>query len=201
MIAAFPVFALARPEIPFDHHYEPSVVTVPSTEFLPAVKMPELFRPLPPRLLAALEQEPELEYGPPKPEYGPPPPPRPVYGPPTTLQKLVTKSIYVHLPPPDNEPLPAQQVFEKPVPKKHYQIVFIKTPTPPKQVAPTIPEPAEDEHKTLVYVLVKKPDPPAKIEVPKARPTQPSKPEVVFIKYKENAEKPPTEYGPPPGPY
>lgn len=220
MVIATPCQIFGRPEIPVDHHYDSSVVAVPSTEFLPAVKMPQLFKPLPPHFLAALEEEyptdsygaplkpdygpPKTDYGPPKPEYGPPKPeygpPTPVYGPPNTLQQLVTKNIYVHLPPPDyDEPQP-QQIFEPPAPKKHYKIIFIKAPAPPKQVAPKLPQPVEDEHKTLVYVLVKKPDPQAQIEVPKPKPTQPSKPEVYFIKYKEG-EKPQTQYGPPPGPY
>lgn len=200
MVLATPSIIFGRPEIPVDH-YDSSVVAVPSAEYLPAVRNPQRFKPLPQQSFAALEDE----YGPPVKEYGPPPkpvygPPGPVYGPPSTLQKLITKNIYVHLPPPENEePLP-QQVFEPPVPKKHYKIIFIKAPAPPKPVAPVLPKPIEDEHKTLVYVLVKKPDPQPQIEVPKPKPTQPSKPEVYFIKYKDG-QKPQTEYGPPPGPY
>lgn len=144
---------------------------------------------------------PQESYGPPAPEYGPPQeygPPK-QYGPPSTLQKLITKNIYVHVPPPEREEIIPSQVIDVPVPKKHYKIIFIKAPTPPTPTAPIIPEQVQDEHKTLVYVLVKKPDPQPQIEIPQPLPTQPSKPEVYFIKYKDG-EKPQVEYGPP-GPY
>lgn len=42
----------------------------------------------------------------------------------------------------------------------------------------------QNEEKTLVYVLVKKPDDQQDIVIPTPAPTQPSKPEVYFIKYK-----------------
>lgn len=42
----------------------------------------------------------------------------------------------------------------------------------------------QNEEKTLVYVLVKKPDPQPDFEPPTSAPTQPSKPEVYFIRYK-----------------
>lgn len=75
--------------------------------------------------------------------------------------------------------------------------IFIIAPTPPTPTAPIIPENIPDEHKTLVYVLVKKPDPQPQIEIPQVRPTEPSKPEVFFIKYKDD-KKISHEYGAPP---
>lgn len=48
----------------------------------------------------------------------------------------------------------------------------------------------------MVYVLVKKPEPQPQIEIPAVKPTEPTNPEVYFIKYKEG-EKFPQEYGPP----
>lgn len=42
----------------------------------------------------------------------------------------------------------------------------------------------QNEEKTLVYVLVKKPEEQPEIVIPTQAPTQPSKPEVYFIKYK-----------------
>ena len=68
--------------------------------------------------------------------------------------------------------------------QKHYKIVFIKAPSPPNRPPPQIPPIPQNEEKTLVYVLVKKPDEPAPIEIPEAPVTPPSKPEVYFIKYK-----------------
>lgn len=71
-----------------------------------------------------------------------------------------------------------------PPPQKHYKIVFIKAPTPPAPTAPVIPVIPQNEEKTLVYVLVKKPEEQPEIVIPTQAPTQPSKPEVYFIKYK-----------------
>lgn len=71
-----------------------------------------------------------------------------------------------------------------PPPQKHYKIVFIKAPTPPAPTAPVIPLIPQNEEKTLVYVLVKKPEEQPEIVIPTQAPTQPSKPEVYFIKYK-----------------
>lgn len=130
------------------------------------------------------------QYGPPAPdEYGPPP--SPSYGHPIPAkQTLITKNVYVHLPPPE-EPEP-ERIREIETTRKHYKIVFIKAPTPPTPQALKLPP--QDEHKTLVYVLVKKPDPEPSIEVPNT--TEPSRPEVYFIKYKEN-NKLSNSYGPP----
>lgn len=137
---------------------------------------------------------PSNEYGPPANEYGPPPQ---EYGPPP-VQKIITKNVYVHVPPEEPESLPSQ-IIEAQIPKKHYKIVFIKAPVQATAAPPVIPPQPQDEHKTLVYVLVKKPEPQKEIEVPTPEPTEPSKPEVYFIKYK-NGEKPAQQYGPP-GPY
>lgn len=50
-------------------------------------------------------------------------------------------------------------------------------------------------------MLVKKPDPQPQIILPSPEPTQPSKPEVYFIKYKKEEKPvygpPKDEYGPP----
>lgn len=92
----------------------------------------------------------------------------------------------MHVPPPDHEELAQPHAVGPAIPaQKHYKIIFIKAPTPPsygriqQQIA------AQNEEKTLVYVLVKKPD--SIEDIQKALPQQqltPSKPEVYFIKYK-----------------
>lgn len=69
-------------------------------------------------------------------------------------------------------------------PQKHYRIIFIKAPTEPPVTLPMIPLQPPDEEKTLVYVLIKKPDEIPEIMLPKPASTQPSKPEVYFIRYK-----------------
>lgn len=49
-----------------------------------------------------------------------------------------------------------------------------------------------------MYVLVKKPEPQPQIEIPKVKPTEPSKPEVFFIKYKADGKDSPEYEGPRP---
>lgn len=131
--------------------------------------------------------------GPPPQEYGPPP--AASYGPPPDKQITITKNVYVHLPPEEPEDYQPPQVLQTAPPQKHYKLIFIKAPEPPKPTAPVIPVQPQDEHKTLVYVLVKKPDPQPEITLPAPEPTEPVKPEVYFIQYKKNEEKP--VYGPP----
>jgi hypothetical protein len=97
---------------------------------------------------------------------------------------LVQKHIYVHVPPPEPEEHIAQRLPQFRPAQKHYKIVFIKAPTPPTPTAANIQLPGQDEQKTLIYVLVKKPDEAEELNIQQPAPTQPSKPEVYFIKYK-----------------
>ncbi|KAJ8931519.1 hypothetical protein NQ314_015550 [Rhamnusium bicolor] len=102
----------------------------------------------------------------------------------------VNKHVYVHLAPPEIEERdqPKTKVIVPP-PQKHYKIIFIKAPTPPTPTVPDIPPIQQDEEKTLVYVLIKKPEEQPEIVIPTAPPTEPSKPEVYFIKYKPQKEE------------
>ncbi|XP_060809620.1 probable H/ACA ribonucleoprotein complex subunit 1 [Amyelois transitella] len=101
---------------------------------------------------------------------------------------LVQKHIYVHVPPPEPVEQRAPRIPAVAPPQKHYKIIFIKAPTPPTPVAPIIPVQPQNEEKTLVYVLVKKPEEQPDIVIPTPAPTQPSKPEVYFIKYQTQKE-------------
>lgn len=116
--------------------------------------------------------------------------PAPQYGPPQQAP-VIHKHVYVHVPPP--EPTyyaPKRPQAPLPPPQKHYKIVFIKAPTPPPPTVPDIPAIAPPaEQKTLIYVLVKKPDEAPQITIPTPAPTQPSKPEVYFIRYKTQVTK------------
>lgn len=97
---------------------------------------------------------------------------------------LIQKHIYVHVPPPEPEEHITQRLPQFHQAQKHYKIVFIKAPTPPTPTAANIQLPGQDEQKTLIYVLVKKPDEAEALNIQQPAPTQPSKPEVYFIKYK-----------------
>lgn len=101
---------------------------------------------------------------------------------------IVQKHIYVHVPPPEQEEIRSQRPIPVAPAQKHYKIIFIKAPSPPSYQAPIIPVQPQNEEKTLVYVLVKKPEDQQDIIIPTAAPTQPSKPEVYFIKYKTQKE-------------
>ncbi|KAJ8983508.1 hypothetical protein NQ317_005166 [Molorchus minor] len=114
--------------------------------------------------------------------------PSPQYGAPAQ-QPTIHKHVYVHVPPPETDyPAPRKPITVAP-PQKHYKIIFIKAPTPPTPTAPVIPAQPQNEEKTLVYVLVKKPEPEPEINIPTPAPTQPSKPEVYFIRYKTQKEQ------------
>lgn len=114
-------------------------------------------------------------YGPPADRYGPP-----------QQNPVIHKHVYVHVPPPEAPEYKAPKHVPLPQPpQKHYKIVFIKAPTPPTPTAPQLPPlPQPDEEKTLIYVLVKKPEEAPDVILPTQAPTQPSKPEVYFIRYK-----------------
>ncbi|XP_065090392.1 pupal cuticle protein 36a-like [Ochlerotatus camptorhynchus] len=101
-------------------------------------------------------------------------------------QTVVQKHIYVHVPPQDPEETRAQQIISQGVARKHYKIIFIKTPNVQSSAAQIALQQAQQEEKTIVYVLVKKPDDQGDINIPQLPALPPSKPEVYFIKYKAN---------------
>ncbi|KAK0085138.1 hypothetical protein PV325_005725 [Microctonus aethiopoides] len=124
------------------------------------------------------------------------------YGPPQQqIPSVIHKHVYVHVPPPEApEYKPPKYLPPPAAPQKHYKIVFIKAPTPPTPTAPVLPPlPPQDEQKTLIYVLVKKPEEAPEVVLPTQAPTQPSKPEVYFIRYKTQKEQG-GSYGPPAAP-
>lgn len=105
------------------------------------------------------------------------------------IEPVVTKDIYIHAAPEEPDEQYLQALPLNPPSRKHYRIVFIKAPTQnSKQQAISFSQ-APIEEKTIIYVLSKKDEP---IDIQSAlqeiRPTQPSKPEVYFIKYKTQEE-------------
>ncbi|XP_018321696.1 proline-rich extensin-like protein EPR1 [Agrilus planipennis] len=117
-------------------------------------------------------------YGAPAPSYGAPAQP-----------PIVQKHVYVHVPPPEPDNRPAPKIIPVQPARKHYKIVFIKAPTAPPPTVPVIPPQPQNEEKTLIYVLVKKPEEAPELNIPTPAPTQPSKPEVYFIRYKTQKEE------------
>lgn len=97
---------------------------------------------------------------------------------------IISKHIYVHVPPPETEKVYQKQITSLIPPQKHYKIIFIKAPSYQTQSPTVISKQALSQEKTIVYVLVKKPDDVQDVAIPTVAPTLPSKPEVYFIKYK-----------------
>lgn len=99
---------------------------------------------------------------------------------------VIHKHVYVHVAPPEEEEESEKSKSLPPPPEKHYRIIFIQAPSP-KSSKFKIQLP-ETEEKTIIYVLVKKSDDDSEVELPPATPTNPSKPEVYFIRYKTKEE-------------
>lgn len=106
---------------------------------------------------------------------------------PQQLQPIVTKHFYVHAAPEDPEENEGPRYVQIGRPRKNYKVIFIKAPTygSSSQIIPVLP-PTED--KTIVYVLSKKPTFNQNIQLPEPPVTEPSKPDVFFIKYKTAEE-------------
>jgi hypothetical protein len=103
-------------------------------------------------------------------------------------QTVVQKHIYVHVPPEEDEAVHHQQQFPVAPPQKHYKIIFIKAPSAPSVSQQLIQAQAQNQEKTLIYVLVKKPEDISFNAPDLPKPLAPSKPEVYFIKYKTQKE-------------
>lgn len=104
------------------------------------------------------------------------------YNYPKSLPPVISKSVYVHIAPPEEE-IPKQKVIVPKVPpKKNYQIVFIRAPTPPPPTIPVIPPFPPQSDKTLIYVLHPKLEEAPPIRIPPPPENSPVKPEVYFIR-------------------
>lgn len=100
----------------------------------------------------------------------------------------------MHVPPPEEEyeQQAAQQAYS--APRKHYKIIFIKAPSAPSITQQIAAAQAQNQEKTLIYVLVKKPEEFSAGSVAAPAPELPvSKPEVYFIKYKTQKQQQQTQ--------
>lgn len=103
------------------------------------------------------------------------------------LPPIVTKHFYVHAAPEEPEERAGPRFVQIGRARKNYKVIFIKAPTygSSSQIIPILPQ---NEEKTIVYVLSKKPELNQEIQLPEQPVTEPSKPEVFFIKYKNQEE-------------
>lgn len=103
------------------------------------------------------------------------------------LPPIITKHFYVHAAPEEPEESQGPKFVNIGRKQKNYKIIFIKAPTYGfnSQVIPIV---QPNEEKTIVYVLSKKPSYNQDVSLPPVPVTEPSKPEVFFIKYKTDNE-------------
>ncbi|KAI4470941.1 hypothetical protein MML48_1g03782 [Holotrichia oblita] len=100
---------------------------------------------------------------------------------------VVQKHVYFYEAPDEPQALLPSPVPVEP-PKRNVKIIFIKAPQYAQPLYPQIPVIPQNQEKTIVYVLVKKPEEQQQIVIPTQPPTVPAKPEVYFIKYKNQQE-------------
>jgi len=96
----------------------------------------------------------------------------------------VFKYVSVHAAPEDPEDHATKSVRVPGGSNKHVNIIFVKAPSNGADQKTEVVLPEQDEHKSLVYVLVKKTDSAANLQIRQPQPTTPPKPEVYFIRYK-----------------
>lgn len=105
----------------------------------------------------------------------------------------VHKHISVHVAPKEMEDDSQVTVIRPklPPPDKHVNFIFIKAPSLSTSQKTEIILPQEAARKTLIYILIKKSQPTSNpVRVLRPAPTEPPKPQVFFVKYKEKIEGP-----------
>ncbi|XP_061386733.1 uncharacterized protein LOC133321666 [Musca vetustissima] len=103
-------------------------------------------------------------------------------------QAIVSKRFFIHSAPEDVEEDTQEKHITIGVPKKNYNVVFIKSPSKSTKKTSIKISPAPTEEKTVIYVLNKKTDASDIQAEVVEHPTTTAKPEVFFIKYKTNEE-------------
>lgn len=108
--------------------------------------------------------------------------------PPQQQQAIVSKRFFIHSAPEDVDEDYKEKHITVGVPKKNYNVVFIKSPAKSNKKTAIKISPAPNEEKTVIYVLSKKTDASDIQAEVVEHPTTTAKPEVFFIKYKTNEE-------------
>ena len=106
----------------------------------------------------------------------------------TTPAPLVRKQFYVVSAPEDNDGQIKHKHLVLGRPQRNYRVVFIKAPTSGAGNVKYSAEYAPQEEKTVIYVLSKKDNELEASDIATPAPTEASKPEVFFIKYKTPEE-------------
>lgn len=107
----------------------------------------------------------------------------------TNLQQTeLSKHLYFYTAPEEHEVIRPRINYLSGPGRRNVKIIFIKAPSSTIGGPITIPALPQNEEKTVVYVLVKKQDEQALINVETAQASKPTKPEVFFIKYKTQKE-------------
>lgn len=102
---------------------------------------------------------------------------------------LITKSFYTFTGPEDHDEKSAVHHITIGKPQKHFRVIFIKNPSSSVNKALIKAHLAPTEEKTVVYVLSKNENElDIQTEIDNPAPVQPSKPEVVFVKYRHPEE-------------
>ncbi|KAH8359481.1 hypothetical protein KR093_006979, partial [Drosophila rubida] len=103
-------------------------------------------------------------------------------------QPIVSKRFFIHSAPEDVEEEYKERHITVGVPKRNYNVVFIKSPQRSNKKTSIKISPAVNEDKTVIYVLSKKADSSDVQAEVVEQASSTSKPEVFFIKYKTNEE-------------
>ncbi|XP_055384194.1 keratin, type II cytoskeletal 1-like [Condylostylus longicornis] len=103
-------------------------------------------------------------------------------------QTIVTKQFFIHSAPEEQDEVGGDKVINLGPGRKHYRVVFIKAPHQGAQAGKVRFIAPANEEKTVIYVLSKKTDlADIQADVQQAH-SEPSKPDVFFIKYKTAEE-------------
>ena len=102
---------------------------------------------------------------------------------------IISKNFYSFSGPEDHEEKTVIHHINIGKPQKYYKVIFINSPASSTNRALIKAHVAPTEEKTVVYLLSKNQnDLKVESEIDEPAPTQPSKPEVVFVKYKTPEE-------------
>lgn len=101
---------------------------------------------------------------------------------------IISKHFYLHSAPEDHDSASKNKHFVLGRSQKNYRVIFIKAPSDGNAKTRLSAEYAPQEEKTVIYVLSQKEHELDVNDIATPAPTQPSKPEVFFVKYKTPEE-------------